>query len=129
MKTIKCKNCKITFKPRTRLHKFCGSWKNKIGCSYLNRNHMLDGRKKRKIHPIEDSPYRSRKKFYRVKILERDGYKCCLCKLKNENSFFFDIDHINGNNRDNRMENLQTLCPNCHRLKTFSNGDNLKGDI
>ena len=24
------------------------------------------------------------------------------------------IHHINGNNRDNRIENLQVLCPNCH---------------
>lgn len=24
--------------------------------------------------------------------------------------------HINGNNLDNRLENLQVLCPNCHAL-------------
>ena len=24
------------------------------------------------------------------------------------------LHHINGNNRDNRLENLQMLCPNCH---------------
>ena len=27
-----------------------------------------------------------------------------------------EIHHINGNNTDNRLENLQLLCPNCHAL-------------
>jgi 5-methylcytosine-specific restriction endonuclease McrA len=30
-----------------------------------------------------------------------------------------DVDHIDGNHRNNNPENLQTLCANCHRLKTF----------
>ena len=29
-----------------------------------------------------------------------------------------DLDHSNGNNRDNRPFNLKILCPNCHAVKT-----------
>ena len=32
-----------------------------------------------------------------------------------------EIDHIDGNKRNNDLDNLQTLCCNCHRLKTHAN--------
>ena len=33
-----------------------------------------------------------------------------------------EIHHINGNNTDNRLENLQLLCPNCHSLTSNYRG-------
>lgn len=36
-----------------------------------------------------------------------------------------DVDHIDGNHFNNDTSNLQTLCANCHRLKTYINGDYL----
>ena len=35
-----------------------------------------------------------------------------------------DIDHKNGNPVDNRLENLQFICPNCHRAKTIVHNSN-----
>ena len=35
-----------------------------------------------------------------------------------------EIDHINGDNNDNRIENLHYLCPNCHALTDSYRGKN-----
>ncbi|MDP3042939.1 MAG: HNH endonuclease signature motif containing protein [bacterium] len=37
-----------------------------------------------------------------------------------------ELDHINGDSRDNRLENLRILCPNCHSLKPTHRGRNRK---
>jgi 5-methylcytosine-specific restriction endonuclease McrA len=34
-----------------------------------------------------------------------------------------DVDHIDGNRSNNELSNIQTLCANCHRLKTKQNQD------
>ncbi len=35
-----------------------------------------------------------------------------------------ELDHINGDNLDNRIENLKILCPNCHALTPTHRGKN-----
>lgn len=36
------------------------------------------------------------------------------------------VHHINGNHRDNRIENLQILCPNCHSQTENYGSKNIK---
>lgn len=36
-----------------------------------------------------------------------------------------ELDHINGERRDNRLENLRLLCPNCHALTETYRGKNI----
>lgn len=46
---------------------------------------------------------------------------CSLCGFVPKHKCQLDVDHIDGNKKNNKVENLMTLCANCHRLKTFNN--------
>lgn len=57
-------------------------------------------------------------------FLKKVEYKCSICNIEDWNGkhIVLELDHINGDNRDNRLENLRLLCPNCH-----SQTDNFRG--
>lgn len=50
-------------------------------------------------------------------------WECEKCGLREWQGTFIplELDHINGDHFDNRLENLQILCPNCHAQKTHQN--------
>ena len=48
---------------------------------------------------------------------------CGECGFKPVHMVQLDVDHIDGNRKNNDLSNLQTLCANCHRLKTLINDD------
>lgn len=66
----------------------------------------------------------------RLKLI-REGVKehrCEICGLAEWNSLPIpiELDHINGNNKDNHLENLRVLCCNCHAQTDNWRGRKLK---
>lgn len=51
------------------------------------------------------------------------GFKCERCHFIPEDKVQLDVDHIDGDRSNNESSNLQTLCANCHRLKTKQSMD------
>ena len=56
------------------------------------------------------------------------NYECAVCANKGEwqnKPLVLHFDHINGNNKDNRIINLRFLCPNCHSQTDTYGGRNI----
>jgi hypothetical protein len=88
-------------------------------------SHIFDNANKKPFpikQPLEllltKGKYRSvctlKKRLIKEGILSNE---CAICGLKpiwNGKSLSLQLDHINGDNADNRLQNLRILCPNCH---------------
>ena len=56
-------------------------------------------------------------------------YICSICGQKpiwQEKELTLILDHINGENHDDRLENLRWVCPNCNQQLDTTNGKNIK---
>lgn len=66
-----------------------------------------------------------RQRLLKENVLE---HKCSNCNNSEwlGNPIPLELEHINGDSSDNRLENLTLLCPNCHSLTPTYRGKNIK---
>lgn len=114
----------------------CGTKKNQptstmgVYCSNkCQAQHTADKIVKRWLSG-EDSGYTGKllnlKRSVRNYLLETRGEKCEQCgwdkKHPVDNRPILNVDHIDGDAKNNRPDNLRILCPNCHAMtSTFGN--------
>jgi predicted RNA-binding Zn-ribbon protein involved in translation (DUF1610 family) len=112
----------------------------KFDLTKLNQNRVFalksqgfnsHNKKDLKYYLVENSTYNN--SHLKRRLIEEGyfEYKCsdpnCGIDEWHNKPISLQLDHINGVNNDNRLENLRLLCPNCHsQTKTFS-GKNNKG--
>ena len=97
-----CENCNKEFKK-----KYQGNITNRF-CSRECRNEFVI------VERIQSGSYtRANAYTYFKRFTE---YKCVECGISDYNGkpLSLQIDHIDGNNSNNTIENLRYLCPNCH---------------
>jgi hypothetical protein len=106
---------------------------NKVDISHFKRNGGTAGGVKKEIseYLIKGSNISS---FKLKNKLLKEGYKEKRCeKCKNTEWYGepipLELHHINGDNTDNRLENLQILCPNCHAFTDTYGGKNQKLNV
>lgn len=65
---------------------------------------------------VENSPETCGARIARRLIRLGREYACSVCSLREWKGkpLKLHVDHLNGINNDNRLENLRFLCPNCH---------------
>lgn len=75
----------------------------------------------------KNSSYQSYKLKSRLWAEALKPKECEMCgwkEISSDGRLPLELDHINGDRYDNRLENLRVLCPNCHSLQPTHRGKN-----
>lgn len=111
-----------------------------IDCSHFTGYAWNKGMRREYYYPqiplyrilVKHSTYQShqlKNRLFRDKLKSRECEECGWSKMSTDGRIPVELDHINGDRHDNRIENLRILCPNCHSLKPTHRGRNKKARV
>ena len=108
-----CKNCNLKKVP-TVTSEYCSS-----KCF-----HDFQWMKKKEL--IKENPNDFSSRNLKKLLLEEKGHQCEICTLSKwmEKDIEIELDHIDGNHRNNHFDNLRLICPNCHAQTPTYKGRN-----
>ena len=91
----------------------------KIGLAWKNKNYRSVTTKKLPTNEILEGKHPYYQTLKLKKRLIKEGIKenrCEICNLTewNNKSISMQLDHIDGNSHNHKLDNLRMTCPNCH---------------
>lgn len=106
-------------------HVSSGSWS-----AAVKRGDIIPRTNKVKLEDVlSGKRFKSRSQLRKILIkFNLMKYECTICGnpgIWQDTELALDLDHINGINNDDRLENLRFLCPNCHRQTDTFAGKNV----
>ncbi len=75
------------------------------------------------IQPIQS--YKLKSRLFKEELKQKQCESCKLTEWLGK-PIPLELDHIDGNNSNNSLNNLRILCPNCHALTPTYRGKNIK---
>lgn len=117
---------KVGIQPATGAQTHLARRANSLGidCSHFKGKAWNKGRELKKKHSLEEYYAGTFITSHKLKLrLIKEGVKeakCEICGLTEWQGqpIVLELDHKNSQHEDNRLDNLQIVCPNCHAMIT-----------